>query len=297
MIRDLTRRHSVNEVFGHQTLSPDPEILYVPQPHFLPLSVTEGNKLGIPQFDIILITGDAYVDHPSFGTALIRSGPVGRGFSVGIIAQPDGTMRQILWRLENPASSLEYRRETSTQWWIITPPISNGGAMMSIHPVESPAAGPGNDCLHKPGARTLSRCPMIIIGGIEASLRRFAHYDYWQDRVRQSDYCRCAVDLLFSVWESGRLLRLPGVSTAVTPSHQSGMSAVRLSAWKLQSGAEQSQRDLLNFPVFQTLQLIKISYARGICHALSRTGSCSRKADCTTTPENGCNPESSRICH
>jgi radical SAM superfamily enzyme YgiQ (UPF0313 family) len=58
------------------------------QPQFLPMSLQEGEKLGIRQFDIILITGDAYVDHPSFGTALIGRVLWDAGFSVGIIAQP-----------------------------------------------------------------------------------------------------------------------------------------------------------------------------------------------------------------
>ena len=58
------------------------------QPPFLPMSLQEGEKLGIRQFDIILITGDAYVDHPSFGTALIGRVLWDAGFSVGIIAQP-----------------------------------------------------------------------------------------------------------------------------------------------------------------------------------------------------------------
>ncbi len=59
------------------------------QPEFLPLSGREKNKLGIRQFDIILVTGDAYVDHPSFGTALIGRVLWDAGFTVGIIAQPD----------------------------------------------------------------------------------------------------------------------------------------------------------------------------------------------------------------
>ncbi|HEX3001864.1 MAG TPA: YgiQ family radical SAM protein, partial [Methanoregula sp.] len=61
----------------------------IPQPRFLPMSPEEGEKLGIDRFDIILITGDAYVDHPSFGTALIGRVLWDAGFSVGIIARPD----------------------------------------------------------------------------------------------------------------------------------------------------------------------------------------------------------------
>ena len=79
------------------------------QPPFLPLSLDEGAALGIDQFDIILVTGDAYVDHPSFGTALIGRVLWDAGFSVGIIAQPDwktdrdvtalGKPQALLWHL------------------------------------------------------------------------------------------------------------------------------------------------------------------------------------------------------
>ena len=72
------------------------------QPRFLPLSKNEGDKLGIRQFDIILVTGDAYVDHPSFGTALIGRVLWDAGFTVGIIAQPDWTTSADFTELGKP---------------------------------------------------------------------------------------------------------------------------------------------------------------------------------------------------
>ena len=73
-----------------------------PQPSFLPLSSVEAKSLGIEQFDIILVTGDAYVDHPSFGTALIGRVLWDAGFSVGIIAQPDIKTEQDFTALGKP---------------------------------------------------------------------------------------------------------------------------------------------------------------------------------------------------
>ena len=74
----------------------------IPQPAFLPLSGKEGDAFGIGQFDIILVTGDAYVDHPSFGTALIGRVLWDAGFSVGIIAQPDWKSNRDITALGKP---------------------------------------------------------------------------------------------------------------------------------------------------------------------------------------------------
>ncbi|MCX6691941.1 MAG: YgiQ family radical SAM protein, partial [Methanoregula sp.] len=74
----------------------------IPQPPFLPLSVQEAGRLGSSQFDIILVTGDAYIDHPSFGTALIGRVLWDAGYTVGIIAQPDKNSDQDFTALGAP---------------------------------------------------------------------------------------------------------------------------------------------------------------------------------------------------
>jgi len=146
----------------------------------------EGKKLGIGQFDIILITGDAYVDHPSFGTALIGRALWDAGFSVGIIAQPDWKDAKDFEKLGAPRLFFG---------------ISSGNVDSMVNNF-TPNLKRRSDDVYSPGripkrpdravivyanrVRERFLGTPIILGGIEASLRRFAHYDYWQDRVRQA---------------------------------------------------------------------------------------------------------------
>jgi uncharacterized radical SAM protein YgiQ len=157
-----------------------------PQPPFLPLSSIEAKDLCLEQFDIILVTGDAYVDHPSFGTALIGRVLWDAGFSVGIISQPDIKSERDFKALGRPRLFFG---------------ISSGNVDSMVNNYtpnlkrrSSDVYSPGGT-LKRPDRATIvytnrihSVYPEvpIVLGGIEASLRRFAHYDYWQDRVRQS---------------------------------------------------------------------------------------------------------------
>ncbi|HII99201.1 MAG TPA: YgiQ family radical SAM protein, partial [Methanoregula sp.] len=168
----------------------------IPQPRFLPLSAKEGNKLGIDQFDIILVTGDAYVDHPSFGTALIGRVLWDAGFTVGIIAQPD-------WKSETDFMALGAPR--------LFFGISSGNVDSMVNNF-TPNLKRRSDDVYSPGRipRRPDRATIVyankvhelfpgipvVISGIEASLRRFAHYDYWQDKVRQAILADAPADLL-----------------------------------------------------------------------------------------------------
>jgi uncharacterized radical SAM protein YgiQ len=157
-----------------------------PQPPFLPLTPAEGRACGIDRFDIILVTGDAYVDHPSFGTALIGRVLWDAGFSVGIIAQPDVKTEQDFTALGQPRLFFAISSgNVDSMVNNFTPNLkrrsfdvySPGGVPLRpdratiVYANRVHAAYPGTP---------------VVLGGIEASLRRFAHYDYWQDRVRQS---------------------------------------------------------------------------------------------------------------
>ena len=166
------------------------------QPLFLPMSLQEGENRGIRQFDIILITGDAYVDHPSFGTALIGRVLWDAGFSVGIIAQPQVKSPEDFEALKAPRLFFG---------------ISSGNVDSMVDNYTPNLRRRSND-VYSPGGipkrpdrativytnRVHELFPDIpvVIGGIEASLRRFAHYDYWQDRVRQSILADAPADLL-----------------------------------------------------------------------------------------------------
>ncbi len=168
----------------------------IPQPAFLPMSEKEARNLGIRQFDIILITGDAYIDHPSFGTALIGRVLWDAGYTVGIIAQPD-------WKRDRDFTALN----TPRLFFGIS--AGNVDSMVNNY---TPNRKRRSDDAYAPGGvpkrpdRATIVCAdrihglypgvPIIIGGIEASLRRFAHYDYWQDSVRQSILADAPADLL-----------------------------------------------------------------------------------------------------
>jgi len=156
------------------------------EPAFLPLSEKEGAPLGIEEFDIILVTGDAYIDHPSFGTALIGRVLWDAGFSVGIIAQPDYRSPKDIMALGKPRLFFG---------------ISSGNVDSMVNNLtpnlkrrSSDVYSPGG-ALRRPDRATVVYANLvhaaypdvpIVLGGIEASLRRFAHYDYWQDKVRQA---------------------------------------------------------------------------------------------------------------
>lgn len=155
-------------------------------PRILPMSLQEANTLGIEQFDVILISGDAYVDHPSFGTALIGRVLWDAGYSVGIIAQPDWKKDDDFLKLGRPRLFFG---------------ISSGNVDSLVNNFtpnlrrrHSDVYSPGGVCRRPDRAlivytnkvHALFPGVPIIVGGIEASLRRFAHYDYWSDSVRQS---------------------------------------------------------------------------------------------------------------
>ena len=166
------------------------------QPEFLPMTREEAERLGIDQFDIILVTGDAYVDHPSFGTALLGRVLWDAGFSVGVIAQPD-------WR-----SDADFQRLGTPRLFFSV----SAGNVDSMVNAFTPNLKRRSSDVYSPGGRLLrpDRATLvytdrvhalfpetpIVIGGIEASLRRFAHYDYWSDAVRQSILADAPADLL-----------------------------------------------------------------------------------------------------
>ena len=164
---------------------------------FLPTSRTEMEALGWDSCDIIIITGDAYVDHPSFGMAVIGRMLEAQGFRVGIIAQPD-------WQSAEPFKVLG----KPNLFWGIT--AGNMDSMINRytadHKIRSDDAyTPGDIGGKRPDRAALVYCQRareafkdvpIILGGIEGSLRRIAHYDYWSDKVRRSVVVDAKCDLL-----------------------------------------------------------------------------------------------------
>jgi len=232
------------------------------QPGFLPMSREEGQKLGIERFDVIIVSGDAYVDHSSFGTAILGRVLWDAGFSVGVIAQPDWNSPEDLGRLGIPRLFFA---------------ISSGNVDSMVNhytaarkPRSSDAYSPGG-IRNRPDRAVIvytdklhSLYPEIpiVIGGIEASLRRFAHYDYWSDSVRQSILADAPANLLvFGMGElqvveiaerlargesPGEMVDIPGTACRIP-----------LSEWFLDN-----RNNSVEIPSFQEVSTDKYAFAR-----------------------------------
>ncbi len=164
---------------------------------FLPMSREEMDRLGWDSCDIIIVTGDAYVDHPSFGMAVIGRMLENQGFRVGIIAQPDWSSAEAFKALGKP-----------NLFWGVT--SGNMDSMINRYTADrkirsDDAYTPGNVGGKRPDRAAIvysQRCREafpevpIVLGGIEGSLRRIAHYDYWSDKVRRSIVLDSKCDLL-----------------------------------------------------------------------------------------------------
>ncbi|MEW6026082.1 MAG: YgiQ family radical SAM protein [Planctomycetota bacterium] len=165
---------------------------------FLPTVIEEARKLGYEKLDIILITGDAYVDSPFIGVSAIGKVLVNAGFRVGIIAQPDIKSDRDITRLGEPAL-----------FWGVT-----AGSVDSMVANYTPSKKRRHQDDFTPGGQNDKRpdrasivysnlirryykdTKPIVLGGIEASLRRIAHYDYWNDSVRRSILFDAKADIL-----------------------------------------------------------------------------------------------------
>jgi uncharacterized radical SAM protein YgiQ len=164
---------------------------------FLPMSRAEMDVLGWDSCDVILLTGDAYIDHPSFGMALVGRLLEAQGFRVGIIAQPDWRSAADFRKLGRPnlffgvtAGNMDsmVNRYTSDRKIRSDDAYTPGGA-----PDKRPDRAV---VVYAQRAREAYAEVPVIIGGIEASLRRIAHYDYWSDKVRRSVLPDAKADLL-----------------------------------------------------------------------------------------------------
>lgn len=164
---------------------------------FLPRSRAEMDALGWDSCDVIVVTGDAYVDHPSFGMAVIGRLLEAQGFRVGIISQPDWRNAEAFKALGKP-----------NLFWGVT--SGNMDSMVNRYTSDrrirhNDSYTPGGEGDKRPDRAVIvysQRCREaykdvpIVLGGIEASLRRIAHYDYWSDKVRRSILVDSKADIL-----------------------------------------------------------------------------------------------------
>jgi uncharacterized radical SAM protein YgiQ len=171
----------------------------------LPMSVEEMQLRGWDRADIVFVTGDAYIDHPSFAMGILGRILEAAGFRVGIVSQPD-------WQ-----SSDDWKRFGAPRLFFA---ISAGNMDSMINHYTAnrkvrndDAYSPGGRIGLRPDRATLAYCQRakeayrgvpVIVGGVEASLRRLAHYDYWSDKVRRSILLDCKADLLvYGMGEEG----------------------------------------------------------------------------------------------
>ncbi len=163
----------------------------------LPMSRQEMDLLGWDSCDIILVTGDAYVDHPSFGMALIGRLLEAQGFRVGIIAQPKWDTAEPLRELGKP--NLFFGITAGNMDSMVNRYTADRRVRSNDAYTPDGAGGKRPDrsvIVYAQRAREAFKGVPIVIGGIEASLRRIAHYDYWSDKVRRSILPDSKADLL-----------------------------------------------------------------------------------------------------
>ena len=225
---------------------------------FLPVNRKEMEERGVTQPDFVYIIGDAYVDHPSFGHAVISRVLEANGFSVGIISQPD-------WK--NP-KSIQIFGEPKLGFLVTG---GNMDSMVNHYSVSKKrrakdAFTPGGIMGKRPDYATIVYCNLIrqsykdvpiIIGGLEASLRRLAHYDYWSNKVKRSVLLDSGADLLLygmgerSIIETAEAL-------------QSGIDIKDLTfidGTVYRTSSLESVYDAVTLPDYQTILQDKRSYA------------------------------------
>ncbi len=164
---------------------------------FLPMSRAEMDKLGWDECDIILVTGDAYVDHPSFGMAIVGRLLEAQGFRVGIIAQPDWQSADAFRALGRPKLFFGVtagNMDSMVNRYTAERRVRSDDAYT---PNAEPAKRPDRSVIvYSQRAREAYSDVPIVIGGIEASLRRIAHFDYWSEKVRRSVLIDAKADML-----------------------------------------------------------------------------------------------------
>ncbi len=173
------------------------DILYAMDNQFLPVSKNDMAQRGIDALDFVFVVGDAYVDHPSFGHAVISRVLENAGFTVGIIAQPDWRDKTDFMRLGRPRLAMLVASGNMDSM------VCHYTAAKKLRSEDY--YSPGGKAGKRPDRATIVYCNRIreaygdvpvIIGGVEASLRRFAHYDYWDDKVRRSILLDSRADIL-----------------------------------------------------------------------------------------------------
>ncbi len=216
--------------------------------NFLPISAQDLKERGWAVLDIILVTGDAYVDHPSYGAALIGRVLEGAGFKVGIIAQPDWRRLDDFKRLGRPKLFFGVTAGNLDSM------IANYTANKKVRNIDD--YSPGGKPRLRPDRATILyvnklkeafKDVPIVIGGMEASMRRLAHYDYWSDKVRRSLLLDSKADILVYGMGEKQMLEIAGRMKTGEPIN--GISDVRGTVIVRKS--LDGIKDCINIPSFE----------------------------------------------
>jgi len=213
---------------------------------FLPTTQTELVKLGWNQLDIILITGDSYIDSPFMGVALIGKVLLNAGYKVGVIAQPDFQSNTDITRLGKPRLF----------WGVTAGSIDSMVANYTAtgRPRRADDYTPGGRNTKRPNraslvyANLIRRCfkdtVPIVLGGVEASLRRIAHYDFWSDSIRRSFLFDAKADyLLYGMAEASVLELAQALDAGEDPTDIRGLCYI----------AKQIPKDYLELPSYEAV--------------------------------------------
>lgn len=226
---------------------------------FLPVSREDMNKRGWEQCDFVFVTGDAYVDHSSFGPAIISRVLELHGFKVGIIAQPDWKCKESIAVLGKPRLG-----------FLVS--AGNMDSMVNHYTVNKKRRGtdaysPGGKAGLRPDYATVVYCNLIkqtykdvpvIIGGIEASLRRMAHYDYWSDKVKHSVLIDSGADILsYGMGENSIVEIAEALDSGIDISD---ITFVRGTVYKARS--TDNLYDYIELPSYDDVTRDKCEYAR-----------------------------------
>jgi uncharacterized radical SAM protein YgiQ len=167
------------------------------QPQFPPMSREEMERLGWEECDVIIVTGDAYIDHPSFGSAVIARVLLDAGFRVGVIAQPRWEGTNDFRQLGRPRLFFGVTAGNVDSMVNHYSPLLQKRRTDAYTPAGTPGLRPNRATIVYSGRlREAFRGVKLVLGGIEASMRRLAHYDYWEDTVRRSILLDARADII-----------------------------------------------------------------------------------------------------
>ena len=227
--------------------------------NFLPITREEMKERGWDQVDFVYVSGDAYVDHPSFGHAIITRLLESRGYRVGIIAQPD-------WR---KPESVQVFGEPRLGFLVSA---GNMDSMVNHYSVskkrrKTDAYTPGGEMGKRPDyacvvygnliRQTYKKTP-IILGGIEASLRRMAHYDYWSDKLKRSVLLDSGADVISYGMGEHSIIELAVALDAGIPVED----ITYIAGTVVKAKSLDSIYDAEILPSFEDLKADKMNYAR-----------------------------------